>query len=137
MIQFVTSLSSIGRCNIARFPNTLNVVFFGAAAALIWVIPSVGGSEVQVKICVESGEELLNCVGVAALDETFCSFAMQHCWAKEYDQWLSMLPPEHHEQLTINAKKCLEFEGVGTSVAVVQGYCHVEEAAHLLRQISN
>lgn len=137
MIEFIRIISSVGGCKIARFLNIRNVVVLGAATALIWVIPSMGSAEMQVKTCIESGEKPLNCVGVAALDENFCSYAMQHCWAKEYDQWLSMLPPEHHEQLTINAKKCLEFEGVGTSVAVVQGYCHVEEAAHLLREISN
>ena len=105
------------------------------AVALIGVIPSVGRSEMQVKSCIESGAELLNCVGVAALDENFCSFAMQHCWAKEYDQWLSILPPEHHEQLMMNANKCLEFEGAGTSVAVAQSYCHVQEASKLVRSV--
>lgn len=135
MIKFIKTPSSIGGCKITRFPNTVNVVFLGAAVALIGVIPSVGSSEMQVKSCIESGAELLNCVGVAALDENFCSFAMQHCWAKEYDQWLSILPLEHHEQLMMNANKCIEFEGVGTSVAVVQSYCHVQEASKLVRSV--
>ena len=132
MIKFIKTPSSIGRCKIARFPNTVNVVFLCAAAALIWITPSMGSSEMQVRTCIERGEDLLNCVGVAALDKNFCPYAMQHCWAKEYDQWLSILPLELHEQLSQNTEKCLEIKGIGTAVSVTQAYCHVEQAVQLL-----
>ena len=104
----------------------------GNAVALIGVIPSVGSSKMQVRTCIERGEDLLNCVGVAALDKNFCPYAMQHCWAKEYDQWLSILPLELHEQLSQNTEKCFEIKGIGTAVSVTQAYCHVEQAVQLL-----
>ena len=132
MIKFIKTPSSIGRCKIARFPNTFNVVFLCAAAALIWVIPSMVSSEMQVKTCIESGEKLLDCVGVAAFNKNYCPYAMQHCWAKEYDQWLSILPLELHEKLSQNTKKCFENIGSGTAVSATQAYCHVEQAVQLL-----